>query len=81
MHPVQTNVIPALAPPEAARDELRARLRDASLKLVNVLPREAFDEAHIPGSLSLPVAQLPQQARAVLPDLAQEIIVYCGSFT
>ena len=71
----------ATSVPEISRDEIRARLGDRSLALVNVLPHEAFAAGHIPGSLSLPVGEIPQRAREVLPSTSQEIAVYCASST
>lgn len=62
-------------------DELRSHLGGSSFVLLNVLPREAFVAEHIPGSVSLPVAELSQRARETISDLAKEIIVYCQSFT
>ena len=67
--------------PEISRKEILARLRDPSLVVLNVLPREAFVAAHIPGSLSLPVSEVGRRARELLPDSAQEIAVYCASVT
>jgi len=67
--------------PEISREEIRARLGDRSLVLLNVLPREAFAAGHIPGSLNLPVSQVNERARELLPNTSQEIGVYCGSFT
>lgn len=64
-----------------SRDELRARLRDRSLIIVDVLPKEAYAEAHIPGAVSLPVAEIEAKARQVIPNLTQEIVVYCGGPT
>ena len=64
-----------------SREEVRARLGDPSLALVDVLPAEAFASGHIPGSLSLPVAQINERARHLLRNLNQEIVVYCASFT
>jgi rhodanese-related sulfurtransferase len=49
--------------------------------VVNVLPRPAFLEARIAGSINLPLAEIPDRAREILPDLSAEIIAYCGSFT
>ena len=74
---------PRLAPPvaEISREEVVRRLRDPSWVLLNVLPKEAFEEARIPGSLNLPVAEVTQRARQVIPDIAQEVAVYCGGFT
>lgn len=67
--------------PEISRKEILARLRDPSLVLLDVLPREAFAAARIPGSISLPVSEVIQRAREVLPNQAQEIAVYCASAT
>jgi rhodanese-related sulfurtransferase len=58
-----------------------ARLNDPSLTIVNVLAREAWKAQHIPGSLSLPVAEIPAQAASVLPDKNADIAVYCASPT
>lgn len=70
-----------LPAPEISREEVLARLRDPSLVLLNVLPREAFAGGHIPGSVSLPVAEIPARAREVLPGTTRETAVYCASAT
>ncbi|MCI0371516.1 MAG: rhodanese-like domain-containing protein [candidate division NC10 bacterium] len=67
--------------PEISRDEIHARLGDPSLLLLNVLPRAAFAAGHIPGSLSLPVPEIPERAREVLSDGAREVAVYCAGPT
>ena len=72
---------PSEAVPHVSREEIRSRLGDPSLALVDVLPAEAFASGHIPGSLSLPVEQINGRARHLLPDLNQEIVVYCANFT
>ena len=64
-----------------SRDELRARLRDRSLIILDVLPKEAYAEAHIPGAVSLPVAEIEAKARQAISKLTQEIVVYCGGPT
>jgi rhodanese-related sulfurtransferase len=66
---------------EISREELRSRLADPALVVVNVLPREAWRGGRIPRSISLPLADIPDKARRVLPVLGQEIVVYCGSAT
>jgi rhodanese-related sulfurtransferase len=63
------------------RDELRARLGDRSLIILDVLPKEAYAEAHIPGAISLPVAEIETKARQAISKLTQEIVVYCGGPT
>ena len=67
--------------PEISREELAKRIGDPSLTIVNVLPQEAWLESRIPSSLNLPVAEIPSRAREVLPELSQEIAVYCGGYT
>lgn len=69
------------AVPDAGREEILRRLGDPSLALVNVLPRAAWEEARIPGSLSLPVAEIPELARELLPDTGTDIVLYCGGPT
>ena len=56
-------------------------MEDASLTVVDVLPRESYAGGHIPGAVSLPLAEIEARARQVLPDLAAEIAVYCAKFT
>src|SRR5688572_7526190 len=58
-----------------SRDELRRRLRDGSATVIDVRPREEYDVGHIPGALSLPVAQLRRRMKE-LPK-SREVIVYC----
>ena len=58
-----------------------ARLNDPSLTILNVLAREAWKAQRIPGSLSLPVADIPSRAAIVLPDKNADIAVYCASPT
>ena len=69
------------AVPQISREELVARLDDPSLTIVNVLPVEAWRAKRIRGSLSLPLAELPARAAAVLPDKRADIAVYCASET
>jgi rhodanese-related sulfurtransferase len=66
---------------EVSYEEILARLEDPRLTIVNVLPQPAWEEARIPGSMSLPLADIPERARRILPDLDREIAVYCGSPT
>ncbi len=67
--------------PEISREELRRRLHDSSLTIVDVLPEASYLVAHIPGALNLPLEMLASRARELLPDPAAEVAVYCGQFT
>lgn len=62
-------------------DELKKALTDGRSRVVNVLPAAVFAAAHIPGSISLPLDDLPKRFAEVLPDRAQPIIAYCGGPT
>lgn len=67
--------------PQISRDELLRRLRDPSLTIVDVLPGSSYADAHIPGAINLPLEDLPESARDLLPKFNAEIAVYCGQFT
>jgi rhodanese-related sulfurtransferase len=67
--------------PDVSRDEVRARLHDRSMTLINVLPRETFEAAHIPGSINLPLSEVESRAPAEIPDRASDLVLYCGSPT
>ena len=69
------------AVPEISREELLHRLHDPNLAIVDVLPAAAFAERHIAGAVNLPVAEIRDRARAVLPDPGRAVAVYCGGFT
>lgn len=67
--------------PDIRHEELRRRLDGPELLLVNVLPLAAFLEARIPGSHSLPVAEIEARAAGEIPREGREIVVYCGGPT
>jgi rhodanese-related sulfurtransferase len=66
---------------EVSWEEVRRRLGEKGLAIVDVLPEASYQSGHIPGAVSLPLAELQEKAPELLPDRQQEIIVYCGSFT
>jgi rhodanese-related sulfurtransferase len=59
-------------------DEIRPLLADGA-QLVEVLPREEFEEEHLPGAVSIPLKQLTEQATAPL-DRQRPVIVYCWDY-
>jgi rhodanese-related sulfurtransferase len=67
--------------PQISRSELVERLHDPTLTIVNVLAREAWRQQRIPGSVSLPLAEIPSRAGLVFPDRDADIAVYCASPT
>src|SRR5438093_12548462 len=55
------------------------RLVSTGAQLVEVLPREEFDWAHLPGAHNLPLRELDQHAAHLL-DSRRPVIAYCHDF-
>ena len=72
---------PAEAVPEVSHEELVRILADGSAAVVDVLARESYVAGHIPGALSLPLADLPDRAPRLFPKRARPLVAYCGGFT
>ena len=65
-----------------SRDELKAKLdRGDSFTLVETLAPTAYQHAHLPGAINMPLSQLEQLAAELLPDKQADIVVYCASPT
>lgn len=62
-------------------DQLRSRVRDHSVVILDVLAPESYANGHVPGAINIPVAQLRDRAPVELPDRGREIIAYCGGPT
>ena len=58
--------------------ELIDSVRAGQMTLVDVLSPESYATRHIPGAVNLPVADIPERAREVLPDRDAPIVLYCG---
>jgi rhodanese-related sulfurtransferase/DNA-binding transcriptional ArsR family regulator len=56
-------------------DELLRRINLGEVTLIDVRPHEEYAAGHIPGAISLPVAELPKRLRE-LPK-RREIVAYC----
>jgi phage shock protein E len=65
----------AQAPASVTHDEVR-RLVEAGAQLVEVLPRDEFDDERLPGAISLPLKSLTAETSAEL-DRSRPVIVYC----
>ena len=55
--------------------ELRRRMREGDVTVIDVRPEEEYREGHIPGALSIPVVQLKRR----LPEIPKrrEVVAYC----
>lgn len=59
-------------------EQLEDRLGEAGLLVINVLPKDVYDDCRIRGSLNVPLAELDAAAEKWNKD--QEIVVYCASY-
>jgi rhodanese-related sulfurtransferase len=62
-------------PQDIDRDEVQ-RLLSEGAQLVEVLPREEYEEEHLPGAINLPLRKIESDARTRL-DPSRPVIVYC----
>ena len=61
------------------RDELKQKLnRPQKLILVEALPSESYERAHLPGAINLPPEQVRTLATELMPRKDFEVIVYCA---
>jgi rhodanese-related sulfurtransferase len=61
-------------PTGIGRDELRM-LTSKGAQLVEVLPRDEYEWAHLPGAVSLPLKELNEGMGCL--DRSRPVIVYC----
>ncbi|MGH2692997.1 MAG: rhodanese-like domain-containing protein [Actinomycetota bacterium] len=62
-------------PRNVEREELQ-RLVDGGAQLVEVLPKEEYEEEHLPGAINIPLRKIDAEARQRL-DPDKPVIVYC----
>ncbi len=60
------------------KDEVRKLLEEGA-QLVEVLPREEYEEEHLSGAINIPLKELDREATAGL-DRAAPVIVYCHDY-
>ena len=65
-------------PDSIARDEVQ-RLMEGGAQLVEVLPREEYEEGRPPGAINLPLKELNREAAARL-DREAPVIAYCHDY-
>jgi len=54
---------------------------EKNVKIINVLPRQAFEKEHIPNTMNLPVddENFVKNVENIVPDKNQKVVVYCSS--
>ncbi len=65
--------------PENVTREHVQRLVAQGAQLVEVLPREEYDELHLAGAVSIPLNEIGERAPREL-DRAAPVITYCHDF-
>lgn len=62
-------------PRSASREEVR-RLQAQGAQIVEVLPREEYEEAHVAGAVSIPLGEIRSRAHELDPYRA--VVTYCN---
>ena len=57
-----------------------SRLRDGGAQIVEVLPKEDHDWAHIPDAINLPLKELDATTAAAKLHRDQDVVVYCHDY-
>lgn len=65
-------------PKNAYRDEV-LKLLEEGAQLVEVLPREEYEEEHLPGAVDIPLKELDRKS-ARLPRREEPVVVYCHDY-
>ena len=65
-------------PTEIFRDGVR-RLVEEGVQLVEVLPREEYEDEHLPGAINIPLKELDRETTAKLKR-DEPVIVYCHDY-
>ncbi|MGI8545586.1 MAG: rhodanese-like domain-containing protein [Aridibacter sp.] len=62
------------------QEELKDKLeRRDKFTLVETLPQETYNHAHLPTAINMPPDQVGKLAKDLLPDKSAEIVVYCSN--
>jgi len=57
--------------------DLKAKLAQKEITLVETLAPERYREAHIPGALNIPPEHINELAPQILPNKDANIVTYC----
>lgn len=60
-------------------DVLEMQVNDEPFTFVEALPRDHFDEGHLPGAVNIPLNQVDKLAPDLL-DKGDTVVVYCASY-
>lgn len=66
-------------PSTATREDVRGLVENEGAQLLEVLDREEYEWAHLPGARNLPVRELGRRALHEL-DVDRPVVAYCNDF-
>jgi len=61
------------------KDELKNKLENGNIHLVEVLDEEAFKKSHIKGAINIPLKKIGTEAKQRFSE-KDEIVVYCSNY-
>jgi len=63
------------------RDTLQRHLhKDTEFVLIEALPRESFEESHLPGAVNVPLgSDFDERVAELVPNKGTPVVVYCAS--
>jgi rhodanese-related sulfurtransferase len=64
-------------PPEVRSHEVERLMTDGA-QLIEVLPREQYEDVHIPGAVNIPLSRLEEASGRLPRD--RPLIVYCYDY-
>jgi len=59
-------------------NDLKKKLDQKKITVVETLAPERFREAHLPGAVNIPPERVKELAPQLLPDRNAEIVTYCA---
>lgn len=62
------------------RDGLRRLVQEQGAQVVEVLPREEFEWAHLPGAEHLSLKEFSAETARARLDVARPVVLYCNDF-
>ena len=66
-------------PTSIDRDELQRLLQEEQAQLVEVLPRDEYEDEHLPGAINIPLKTLDAETTRRL-ERERPVIVYCHDY-
>lgn len=61
------------------KEELKDKLENDSVKLIEVLEEEEFNNSHIAGAINIPLKRIGTEAKQKFNE-EDEIVVYCSDY-